>query len=60
MRYDAGMSTDDFLARFGAEAHFRLVPEALADIWRAQMGSAVEAVPDRDSWEAVRHALLDP
>ena len=50
-RWDHPDWEEILLARFGAEAHFRLVPEALADIWRAQMGSAVEAVPDRDSWE---------
>ena len=38
-------------ARFGSEVCFKLVPETLVNIWRSQMGDAVQAVPNRGSWE---------
>ena len=50
-RWDHPDWEEILLARFGVEAEFRLVPEALVDIWRAQMGDAVHAVPERGSWE---------
>jgi len=38
-------------ARFGDVAHFQLVQEPLVDIWKAEMGGAVTATENRDSWE---------
>ncbi|MDL2263470.1 phosphatidylglycerol lysyltransferase domain-containing protein [Synergistaceae bacterium OttesenSCG-928-I11] len=45
-------------ARFGRTAEFRLVPEKLVDIWRKQMGDAVEATENRASWEYL-HRVSD-
>ncbi|MDR3332874.1 MAG: phosphatidylglycerol lysyltransferase domain-containing protein [Synergistaceae bacterium] len=50
-RWDHGDWGDIIRARFGGEAEFHLVPEALLNIWRAQLGNAVEAVENRGSWE---------
>ncbi len=50
---------DEILAaRFGRTAEFRLVPEKLVDIWRRQMGDAVEATENRASWEYL-HRVAD-
>jgi hypothetical protein len=42
---------DIIRARFGAEAEFQLVPEALLDIWRDQFGDSLEVTENRASWE---------
>lgn len=36
---------------FQGAAQFRLVPEKLVDIWKAQLGDSVEAISNRASWE---------
>ena len=38
-------------ARFGDIVQFQLVQEPLVDIWKAEMGGAVTAMENRDSWE---------
>ena len=43
-------------ARFGERAEFQLVPESLAGIWKAQMGSAVTVEENRASWEYLHSA----
>lgn len=47
---------DDILrARFGNESQFRLVPDALVEIWRAQFGEAMTVTENRASWEYLHH-----
>ena len=43
-------------ARFGKNVEFRIVPENLVNIWREQMGDAVEATENRASWEYLHYA----
>jgi hypothetical protein len=43
-------------ARFGREAKFRLVPEALVNIWRELFGGAMIIEEDRGSWEYLHKA----
>jgi hypothetical protein len=38
-------------ARFGPRAEFQLVPEALLEVWRSQMGDRLEVSENRGSWE---------
>jgi hypothetical protein len=45
-------------ARFGRDAAFQIVPEDLVEIWRAQLGRAVEAEENRASWEYL-HKVQD-
>jgi hypothetical protein len=45
-------------ARFDRGVEFQLVPEALLDLWKAQMGDAVEAEENRASWEYL-HKVSD-
>jgi hypothetical protein len=44
--------------RFGKHAEFRLVPETLAEIWKSEMGGAVEISENRASWEYL-HPVKD-
>ncbi|MDR1508460.1 MAG: phosphatidylglycerol lysyltransferase domain-containing protein [Synergistaceae bacterium] len=44
--------------RFGGRAEFQLTPETLAEIWKAEMGGAVEISENRASWEYL-HAAKD-
>jgi hypothetical protein len=44
--------------RFGKRAEFQLAPETLAEIWRAELGGAVEISENRASWEYL-HAVKD-
>jgi hypothetical protein len=37
--------------RFGGRAEFQLAPETLAEIWKAEMGGAVEISENRAGWE---------
>ncbi|MDR0648304.1 MAG: phosphatidylglycerol lysyltransferase domain-containing protein [Synergistaceae bacterium] len=46
---------DMLRARFGSPAVFQIVPEALVDIWREQLGDAVQAEENRASWEYLHH-----
>ncbi|MDR1019777.1 MAG: phosphatidylglycerol lysyltransferase domain-containing protein [Synergistaceae bacterium] len=46
---------DMLRARFDSPAVFQLVPEALLDIWREQLGDAVQAEENRASWEYLHH-----
>jgi hypothetical protein len=57
-RWDRSDWGDILRARFDSPAVFELVPEALLDIWRCQLGSAVEAEENRASWEYL-HRLED-
>ncbi|GHV27974.1 hypothetical protein FACS1894167_03900 [Synergistales bacterium] len=43
-------------ARFGREAKFHIVPEALVDIWRESFGGAMTAEENRGSWEYLHRA----
>jgi hypothetical protein len=45
-------------ARFGERAEFHIVPEALANLWKEQMGGAVEIEENRASWEYL-HPVKD-
>jgi hypothetical protein len=49
--WDHGDWGDIIRARFGLEAEFQLVPEALLDIWRGQFPDALEVTENRASWE---------
>lgn len=42
-------------ARFGDAVQFQLVPEGLAEIWKSQMGGAVELEEHRESWEYLHY-----
>jgi hypothetical protein len=50
-RWDRPGWGDIIRARFDGTACFQLVPEGLLDIWRDQLGDAVEAKDNRASWE---------
>jgi hypothetical protein len=45
-------------ARFGKRAEFQLVPEALAEIWKAEFGESAELTENRASWEYL-HEVKD-
>jgi hypothetical protein len=45
-------------ARFGRESEFQIVPGKLVEIWRKQLGDAVEAEENRASWEYL-HRVKD-
>jgi hypothetical protein len=51
-KWDAHGDWDEIIgARFGRESVFQIVPEKLVDIWRDQLGDAIEAEENRASWE---------
>jgi hypothetical protein len=55
-KWDRSDWGDILRARFVSPAVFELVPEALLDIWRNQMGDAVAVKENRASWEYLHRA----
>jgi hypothetical protein len=50
-RWDRPDWGDLLRARFEGVVDFQIVPEALLEIWRAQLGDALQAEENRASWE---------